>query len=118
MHPLADAFVSKAFAARELIPALAHVIEMPGAPIQQTISGFARYAWQGAVFDAIGERQAEILTSKISAAQLAISGRLREADRLELGEEIALKEALQMLGKLLADKREAKQGSSEKEEIA
>ena len=55
-----------------------------------------KYSWQQAVLDALIEYHAERIRDKVSTAERAISGRLRQRP-LELDELVALREALTAL---------------------
>ena len=63
-----------------------------------------KYAWQQAVLDAF-DASSEFLPVKINIAQKAIAARQQELSQPEVFERIAIREALQGLGKLVKETR-------------
>jgi hypothetical protein len=76
------------------------------------------YPWQQAVLDAFLELHPKDLPGRINVAERAISSRLLEADPFELGERIALGEALLALRRLLREQSHAEQECNEKKGTA
>lgn len=77
-----------------------------------------KYPWQQLVLDAFMEAHSENLLGKINVAERAISTRLVDFGQCKLDEQIALREALMALRRLLREQQEHKEKSNGKEEIA
>lgn len=75
-----------------------------------------KYSWQQAVLDAFVEYHVDRIRDKVSAAERAISGRLRQRPT-DLQELVALREALIAL-QMVFPEIKAKMESPENEEIA
>jgi hypothetical protein len=67
-----------------------------------------KYPWQKPLLDAFTEFNPKWLPVKVSAAQRAISARLRDLSSLDLNERIALEDAIRSLRTLfqVSEKRE------------